>query len=357
MLRKIFGNKKILIVTDDSVTSVPLSISAQLVVIIALFGVISWLSYASGKYFAFQNDIKDKEAEIYQTNLVNLELRSKIDSLQGNLVRLNNYFATVKSFDHNQDAKQKERQKKKYDKTSSLPQLDDKANDIVGRINSNTLERIENLETVIALTGLSPSNVTASSETKLGLFNSYYRPDLSKGGPETHNLDVEQKNSSLELNIEENIGFAGNLAKLFYLESMVNSLPLEIPMSKYYISSLYGEREDPLSGIKAKHYGLDFAGPKNAEIFSTAPGVVKFAGNKGNYGILVVIDHGYNISTRYGHLSKTLVSKGDYIERGQVIGLQGNTGRSTGDHLHYELRYKNNPYDPLKFIKTGKYVL
>ena len=88
----------------------------------------------------------------------------------------------------------------------------------------------------------------------------------------------------------------------------------------------------------------------------TAPGVVTFSGWKGNYGRLVEVDHGAGIKTRYGHLAKSLVKKGQKVGFRDKIGLVGNSGRSTGAHLHYEVLFKNRPRNPTHFIKAGKYV-
>ena len=137
----------------------------------------------------------------------------------------------------------------------------------------------------------------------------------------------------------------------------MNSVPLSSPVKKYYISSYFGDRFDPFLGKQASHYDLDFAGPTDSEILATSPGVIKFAGRKGNYGNLIEIDHGYKVTTRYGHLKSLKVAKkGDIVSRGQVIGIQGNTGRSSGPHLHYEIRYMNKPYNPINFLRAGRYV-
>lgn len=376
MLGKIFCKRKILIVTDERITSVPLSVSTQIAVLLTFSIVVSWLSFSSGKYFSYKEIVRQKEVEVHQANLMNLDLQNRIDSLQGNLVRLNNYFSTVKNFDHNQNGAQGGA-KGKSDKTSSLDlknlieknkvvgsiqkrrYASQEKEDIVKEINENTVNRIDELEKIIAMTGLALSNVASPSETKLDLFVEYYNPNLSKGGPETHNMKVDLVKQAPVFDIDDGIGFAENVSKLLYLENLVNSLPTALPMKRYYISSLYGVRDDPIlkSHQTAFHYGMDFAGPRSEAIYATAPGVIKFAGKKGNYGEYIEIDHGYNITTRYGHLSNIIIRKGEKVKRGQLIGYQGTTGRSTGEHLHYELRYKNNPYDPLKFITAGKYVL
>ncbi|MFW6264771.1 MAG: peptidoglycan DD-metalloendopeptidase family protein [Bacillota bacterium] len=118
-----------------------------------------------------------------------------------------------------------------------------------------------------------------------------------------------------------------------------------------YISSNYGWRKDPFTGKQELHEGLDIGAWYNTPILATADGVVKFAGRNGGYGLLVVIEHGYGYETRYAHLNKILVEKGQKISRGDRIALSGNSGRSNGPHLHYEVRINNIPKNPRQFIR------
>ena len=106
------------------------------------------------------------------------------------------------------------------------------------------------------------------------------------------------------------------------------------------------------------HPGIDLAGPMGTPIYATADGIVLRAGwNAGGYGNLVEVDHGKGIATRYGHMSAILVSAGQHIVRGQQIGRMGSTGRSTGSHLHYEVRIDGRPVNPIPFMKSTDYLL
>jgi murein DD-endopeptidase MepM/ murein hydrolase activator NlpD len=141
------------------------------------------------------------------------------------------------------------------------------------------------------------------------------------------------------------------------LRSVLNRLPLGIPVEAGNVTSGFGARSDPFTHGSAVHYGLDIAAPKGTPIYATAPGTVTFAGRNGPYGLMVEIDHGLGIKTRHGHLSKIVVRAGDKIAYRDRIGLMGSTGRSTGPHLHYEVVFNGVPQDPAKFLKAGKYVL
>lgn len=129
------------------------------------------------------------------------------------------------------------------------------------------------------------------------------------------------------------------------------TLPTLYPVDVPYRSSSYGWRHDPILGIRAFHNGLDFSAAQGEPIRATADGRVKTVGRGPDYGKYVVIDHGDRLETRYAHASKILVNEGDLVQREDIIALVGNTGRSTGPHLHYEIRYKNRSLDPRQYLK------
>lgn len=128
-------------------------------------------------------------------------------------------------------------------------------------------------------------------------------------------------------------------------------IPSVIPINiaDYTMSSGYGYRVDPIYGSSKFHEGLDFAATQGTDVFASGDGKVIVAGREAGYGNCIDIDHGYNYMTRYAHLSQILVSPGEEVKRGQLIGKVGSTGKSTGPHLHYEVRYKNIPQNPVNY--------
>jgi len=132
----------------------------------------------------------------------------------------------------------------------------------------------------------------------------------------------------------------------------INHLPLGRPIEGS-ISSKFGNRIDPINKKKAFHEGIDIRGRRGDKIRATAAGVVVKRFKNGGFGKYIEIDHGNGYRTVFAHLDAYLVKKGDSIERGQVIGLMGNSGRSTGTHLHYEIRLNKKPINPLKFMKVA----
>jgi len=137
----------------------------------------------------------------------------------------------------------------------------------------------------------------------------------------------------------------------------LRTLPLAAPLETYEVTSPFGSREDPFNEMMAFHEGVDFGAPVGSPVLATGDGQVTWAGWRDKYGIMVEIDHGRGLMTRYAHLSRTLIHVGDRVTRGRPIGLLGNTGRSTGPHLHYEVRMNDQATDPMKFITAGRDVL
>jgi len=143
------------------------------------------------------------------------------------------------------------------------------------------------------------------------------------------------------------------LNRLETVRGTAKRLPFANPAPGQEITSRFGNRPDPFFGGLAMHAGIDFRAPTGTEIRSTGAGKVVTASFSGGYGNMVEIDHGLGLSTRYGHMSRILVSEGDTVETGQILGLSGSTGRSTGPHLHYEVRRNGDPVDPMRFLNAG----
>ena len=132
-------------------------------------------------------------------------------------------------------------------------------------------------------------------------------------------------------------------------KSFLSSTPSIWP-TRGWVTSSFGFRKSPFTGLREKHEGWDIAARSGAPVRATADGVVVVEGREYGYGNLVEVDHGYGIVTRYGHNSKHLVKVGDRVKRGQVVSLVGNTGRSTGPHLHYEILLNGVPVSPKNYI-------
>lgn len=182
------------------------------------------------------------------------------------------------------------------------------------------------------------------------------KKDKNVGGPFINdNLssnDIHKALSFLLEKVEIREVFYNKKEALLLKHSVLKeTLPTLYPVDVPYTSSSFGWRRDPFLGIRAFHKGLDFSAAHGEKIRSTGAGMVTMVGKGKNYGNFLKIKHGDGLETRYAHCSKILVKKGDIVEKNQVIALVGNTGRSTGPHLHYEIRLNGRALDPRQYLK------
>ena len=182
---------------------------------------------------------------------------------------------------------------------------------------------------------------------------------VSQGGPlnneaqvlEVDNLDTQLASLSQRLKQRETeLSILDQVLLGIYNDK--GARPAGAPIVKGWMSSPYGERVDPISGKKAWHEGMDFAGAKGSEVIAVANGVVVFAGYRDGYGQMVEISHGKDLRTRYGHHEEVLVHAGQSVKRGDVIALMGNSGRSTGPHVHFEVLKEGRPVNPARYVSA-----
>jgi murein DD-endopeptidase MepM/ murein hydrolase activator NlpD len=228
--------------------------------------------------------------------------------------------------------------------SEKLSELEGMQDELILRMNDQVATTIDRFEKALKIAGLSSEKVLAKSN----------RLPEAQGGPYVPlrgtTFENEQQTQAL-------IALIRNVDKLSLLYSIFEQAPLSLPVQDFYISSGFGGRPDPFNGAPAFHSGVDLGSRiKNERIFSTAPGKVSFAGRDGAYGLLVEIDHGNGFSTRYGHLKKIYVRQGQHVALRASVGVMGSTGRSTGTHLHYEVRFNGTPLNPLKIFKAARHV-
>lgn len=227
-----------------------------------------------------------------------------------------------------------------------LVDLRDAGESVMERLRAQTKLSIDVIEKTVKMTGLDVDALLADVPGE----------NLGQGGPfvPASNSDAEFEPS---VQLEESVTLLDqHLDRWSALQDVVRSIPLSAPLDQYRISSRFGERRDPVNKRKASHHGLDFAAPSNSAIYTPATGKVVYAGWRGRYGRTIEIDHGFGVRTRYAHLRKILVKKGQQVTNREKIGLVGSSGRSTGSHLHYEVRYKGRALNPMKFLQAGNHV-
>ncbi|PKU25952.1 hypothetical protein CWS72_04915 [Telmatospirillum siberiense] len=145
--------------------------------------------------------------------------------------------------------------------------------------------------------------------------------------------------------------------RLDNLTAAIKTLPLGEPLADYEVTSPFGARNDPINAMTGIHEGVDLGAVTGTPVMATGDGQVVWASWRDRYGLLVEIEHGAGLRTRYAHLSKVLVNVGQHVSRGAPLGLVGETGRTTGPHLHYEVRMGDQATNPMKFIMAGQNVL
>ncbi len=179
------------------------------------------------------------------------------------------------------------------------------------------------------------------------------KQEANRGGPfipaDLPDLGREDLNAAMK-------DLSGQIDRWDGLSRLMEILPLGYPVQAPRITSGFSYRRDPFTGELAEHTGIDFRGEKGDFALATAPGTVIFVGDRGNYGTVVDVDHGMGFTTRYAHLDEGLVKAGDDVQVGAKLGLIGSSGRSTGRHLHYEVRYNGRPYNPKELIRVKRYV-
>jgi murein DD-endopeptidase MepM/ murein hydrolase activator NlpD len=219
----------------------------------------------------------------------------------------------------------------------------------IARLAAATEARVQQIEERQQLLAamLASGEVEPAVIARLG-YTQNLSPHAAKGGPFDSASSADPTFKSLFTSWK----------KLDNLTEGAIAVPSDKPVKTAEFTSGYGIRSDPFRGGAARHAGIDLAAPIGTPIYATADGIVSDAGyNNGGYGNLIKVDHGRGIETRYGHLSAILVSAGQRVARGQMIARMGSTGRSTGSHLHYEVRIDGRAVNPIPFMKSNEYLI
>ncbi|MEO0399671.1 MAG: M23 family metallopeptidase [Pseudomonadota bacterium] len=217
---------------------------------------------------------------------------------------------------------------------------------LLARVEETAEQRIQDLRHILRTTGVTADTLTTAPKIANRV--------LAQGGPY---IDPSNLSSASTLFFRRTNRAGVLLDELDQLTDVLDNIPLSSPLTaSRRQTSGFGIRRDPFNGRPASHYGLDFVAAWASPIVATAPGTVRFVGVRGGYGRVVEIDHGNGFLTRYAHMKRYVVKKGQKVKLHEKIGELGNTGRSTAPHLHYEVLYRGKPKDPEKFIEAGRYV-
>lgn len=355
-----FHKRNIIIISERKVKHIPISGHLQFITISLFMVGFCWASYSTGSFMAARSALKEQGQALRSVTNAHIEssfntvykpgpdLPDSIDvgpykrSNPGNNVIINGPAAALSTLDK---AKLVERISLLESKVIELKTTNET---IVQRVQDKTAGRLDNLESIIKQTGLRESDLRKQYEDNLQKTKTTRRTDASAGGPYIPDNTIPLSPQAKTM--------LNKLDQLVVLSQIVSELPLSMPIMNADEQSGFGHRVDPFNGHLAFHSGLDLSGPAGAKIYSAADGKVVAAGRNGAYGNAIDIDHSFGVTTRYGHLSEIRVKEGQVVKKGDLIGIQGSTGRSTGAHLHYEVRYHDKALNPKNFLEAGRHV-
>lgn len=226
-----------------------------------------------------------------------------------------------------------------FPEAAELARLEARQIAFAHRLTRAAMKRTERAEAAIREFGLNPATLSTASNAAVG---GPYIPFFADGDQELHPT-LERLNNAL--------------LRMDQLERTLLTIPSAMPADITMMSSGYGYRRDPFTGAGAMHSGIDFKGPHGQPILSAARGTITHAGWKSGYGKTVEITHGNGLMTRYAHLSKIHVTTGQKVKQGLQVGAMGSTGRSTGTHLHFEVRLNGTAVNPRPFLEANTDVL
>ncbi len=396
-LKRLFHARNIIIISDHKVDHVPLSGIMQVLLLVGLLGFFSGASYITGSYMTARSAIKEDEKKLVKTAIEKTHINEEMGMLKRDLLKLSQNGKELNAYSKfivDQYASEATQDKEKSDQSMAqlssdnlfgqnndklqernsyletrIQEIKDENDHLVTAIRERTDKKIAYFEDIIDMTGLDSGKLEHMATSGAAKNNG----DISNVAP-TEPLIEDTAKKDGHNNHSENQGgpfipydtasfndsdreLLANVDRLVLLHDIVEKLPLNQPIADAQMTGPFGKRVDPINGRWAIHPGLDLAGPMDAHIYSASSGKVISAGHKIAYGNMVDIDHGFGIVTRYAHMSKILVHEGDIVHKGQQIGVQGSTGRSTGPHLHFEVRINDRPVNPVKFLQAGEYVL
>ncbi len=319
MKKKRFQQKKIIVCCGEKMTSLTFRPWMQVGFLLVFVAAAFWVLQTSFLYF-FSNDlIRDRDIALTQKQSENEQLKKDLA-----------YYRTR--------AEQSERLA--LDIQQAHKDILEKVDVMVSEEIKNTEDGFEKVEKLLKDNGAPISSLLQK-----------VKKDENVGGPFIPDM------SSTFLTFPYAQKLTTVYDKVDYLENLLtltDCMPLGYPTSETRISAAFGSRKDPFTGKRARHEGIDIAASVKTPIYAPAPGVVKRAFTNGSYGKFIEIEHEAGFMTRYAHLSEISVKKGDVVQSGDKIGLTGNTGRSTGPHLHYEILIGKKPVNPYRFLRTQK---
>ena len=372
----LFPDKQLYFRTNGEVRFVTISQNKQILSSVILIGIICWFSITTYSHIYINDIINDKNIELSAVNS-NYEILEKqynqlkddIQSSSQALEQRQNYLeqildvkkvtiGNIKNIITDDKNSTDNNLSDTSDKRTKNLIRNEKLEKVYSNLKSNEIKQSENIKLIIEDVD-SKLAFVKSTLTGAGLIEeellelAINLPSKTQGGPL---IGFKNRLNDTILDSSEFNELYNKRSLLNDLELAITYLPTTTPPENYYLSSKFGARRDPFTKRWADHKGIDMAGWHKTPIMSGGSGIVVKAEKNGSFGLYVEIDHGNGFISKYGHLSKIKVQKGDKVSDNQIIGLMGSTGRSVSTHLHYEIWFNDKPIDPLKLIKAAKNV-
>lgn len=361
---RLFPERQLFLRSNNQVRYLTIPTEVQIVATVGAFIALIWLLIATLQVYLQSNSIQEREAVIASINDDYRSLSSDFSALEKEIAR------RTQLIEERQSVLDSVLQDISPNPDSLSKQLDSPTE---GTADSETPERsassrdqrthlVARLEHIVAQQNAQALAITDLFKTRQDHIEKAMAPtsiDLGQmmtvnasalGGPYLPEVTVPSVFTPKDYQpLDEMISAHASYASA---RDMLGNIPVAAPAKDYYISSSFGRRIDPIKKTPSRHPGLDIAAWKGSPVLSTASGMVVFAGWNGPYGNMVDIDHGNGYKTRYGHMSKLRVKKGDVIDLGHHIGDVGDTGRTTGIHIHYEIWFNGRLVNPILFLKA-----
>lgn len=333
-LNRYISDRKIVMISDHKVKSLRVSAKFQYFVIVIALVAAAWLPFAIGRAAAF-DDITYENAQILDNNS---EVEQRLYLMERNIDVLEHYLSKLykdgkffisKDIDDGLSNSRK------------LVELEKRKNKIIAYLSSYTQNKTSQIEKVLKESGVNYAAILKDSSKHYAQGGPYIPASIGKTPEESIKNYAQYFNEN----------FVNDFEYLISLQDIVADLPFSSPVQTPRVTSGFGYRHDPIRSGYALHSGIDLVGHQNAAVHVTAPGIVRKAEYGGSYGNMIVVQHKNGVTTRYAHLKKIYVKTGQILSRGNVIGVQGNTGRSTGAHVHYEVRLNGKAVNPMRFLR------
>lgn len=384
--KKLFSEKEIIFRSQNRAKVLTISSKAQIIFLCILIVIGVWSFYSYHIYSQSGVMVSDKNRELETTRDAYANLMGDFMSLQKNISNMLSNIGTknskqeiekykkqasvvedkIKQLSSNNDWASEDKLEEKISLSEAVLQRDIAASerdelkrqmnemeDIIDELKEAEMEVLEKVSQISSKEVQKIKSAFKEINVPLKRQGLYFNPQANrkngKGGlfepdkmPKLRDKKISQKITEIYQDVDD----------LEYYREIVQYVPLGKPVWSYWLTSPFGGRADPFNKKKARHKGVDLASRTGNKIKTMAKGKVTRAEPASGYGNLVEVDHGNGFKTKYAHMNKIYVKKGQYIEAGTAVGEVGNTGRSTGPHLHYEVLYRGVPVDPMPFMKA-----